>query len=525
MEDHHRRQDRETLRREAEDRASEADISEAAEMSEVDVRALLHELQVHQIELEMQNEELLHAKAEAEEALRRYSDLYDFAPVGYLTLNEAGKIVEVNLTASVMLGTPRSELVGFPFESWIADESRRGFRVDYLGVLESGGSKSWELTLLKAREHPFHALVEASADAAHNEHPPQCRITITDITRRKEAEDALQKAYEELEEKVMERTSELALARSEAERRAAEMESFVASMADGVILLDARGKITFINDIGMDILGVPLGAPLDVWTDIVSMSDLESNPVPPEKRAIYRALHGETVADMRGTLVTPWGKVATVSVSAAPVLSGEGEIIGATLVFRDQADRVAFEKERQSLLEREQRIAEILEQAVIRDVVPEVTGLKVAVKYEPALDEAGVGGDFYDIFELGDGKVGVLIGDVAGKGLAAAVGITAVRYAVRSYAYLDPRPSEVLTLTNEALCRGESGREEFGMLTAFFAVIDTRLGEISYSSGGHEPAILRAADGTIERLEALGTVVGVLSGVQYTEGRCAFRPI
>lgn len=516
MEDKRKLQDRDNLRKEAEDHVGQGEISDVREMSEANVRALLHELQVHQVELEMQNEELQQAKAEAEDALNKYSDLYDFAPVGYLTLNENGKILESNLAAATMLDVPRSELMDVLFRFFVAPENRSDFDGFCRSISDSGGRGSREITLLRGRKDPFYALVE-TATAESSACPTQCRITITNITRRKEAEDALQKSYSELEKKVDERTRELALARSEAERRAAEMESFVASLADGVVLFDADANITFINDVGMDILRVPGGESFEEWLQRYHFYDLEGIPIPVKETAVCRALYGETVSDMRGLLITPWGGDITLSMSATPVLNGEGEIIGATMVFRDQSARISLEKERQTLLEREQHITEILEQTVIPHDIQQIPGCRFAVIYEPALSEAGVGGDFYDIFELEDGKVGVLIGDVTGKGLAAAVGITAVRHSIRSYAYLGHRPSSVLTLANAALCKSGVSEEEFGMLTVFFAVIDTRFGGISYASGGHEPAVLKTANGSIERLEAYGPLLGVIGDIKYTD--------
>jgi PAS domain S-box-containing protein len=174
------------------------------------------------------------------------------------------------------------------------------------------------------------------------------------------------------------------------------------------------------------------------------------------------------------------------------------------------------------ILERERHISEVLQRALVPDTDYDIPGCTVAVRYEPALEEAEVGGDFYDIFELGDGKLGVLIGDVAGKGLPAAIRVAAARHAIRSYAYLDPRPSEVLRLANNALCRDYS--DLAAMLTIFYAVVDTRTGKVSYGSGGHEPAYLRTKRGCVELLEASGRALGVVEGFDYTEQMTTLAP-
>ena len=115
------------LRRRAEDifREKAAGMAENVEaLSPEEVRQLVHELRVHQIELEMQNEKLRRAQEEVEDARARYFDLYDLAPVGYFTLNEQGLILEVNLTAANMLGVARSALVRRRLTSFILPEDR-----------------------------------------------------------------------------------------------------------------------------------------------------------------------------------------------------------------------------------------------------------------------------------------------------------------------------------------------------------------------------------------------------------------
>ena len=129
------------LRRRAEELLQRDDLhdqGEAARSSaDSDAQRLVHELQVHQIELELQNAELVEARAEAEEAVARYTDLYDFAPIGYLTLGVAGEILEVNLTGARLLGRPRSQVTGRRFATFVAAASVPAFNA-YLDQLCQG---------------------------------------------------------------------------------------------------------------------------------------------------------------------------------------------------------------------------------------------------------------------------------------------------------------------------------------------------------------------------------------------------
>ena len=116
------------LRRRAQDfLAKQPDDSEKPDLSSEDVQRLIHELDTHQIELELQNEDLRRAQEELVKSQRRYADLYDFAPVAYFTLDEQAKILEVNLTAAEMLGVPRAQLLGRFFTDFIAPKTRKYF--------------------------------------------------------------------------------------------------------------------------------------------------------------------------------------------------------------------------------------------------------------------------------------------------------------------------------------------------------------------------------------------------------------
>src|ERR1041384_4093559 len=112
------------LRRRAEARLKKQPAARALPGTEVDPERLLHQLQVHEIELEMQNAELQAARDQVEEALEKYTDLYDFAPVGYFSIDEQGLILELNLTGTAMLGVDRSRLVNRRLQAFMGPASR-----------------------------------------------------------------------------------------------------------------------------------------------------------------------------------------------------------------------------------------------------------------------------------------------------------------------------------------------------------------------------------------------------------------
>jgi len=156
----------------------------ANQKSAADTARVLHELEVHQIELEMQNEELREARDKMEALLEKYTDLYDFAPVGYLTLDPAGSIREANLTASKMLKTTRSTLIGRRFAQFIIAADVPAFDIFRQKLFADKLRHSGEVTLMVAGGTPLPVQLEGITFEAGQ----ACRITLTDITALKQAE-------------------------------------------------------------------------------------------------------------------------------------------------------------------------------------------------------------------------------------------------------------------------------------------------------------------------------------------------
>lgn len=194
------------LRQQAEEKLAEAKRGKTLELKdEVDTLRLLHELEVHRIELEMQNEELLRSRAEREAALHQYEDLYDFAPVGYLTLEGDGTIRQINLTGSNLLGIERDKLLKRRLILFVEDTCRPVFN-QFLGQLACGeGKEVCEI----AFKRPAGGLLWARIEATCFEGGVESRAVFTDITIRKQAEDLALQYANELEQRVEERTAEL----------------------------------------------------------------------------------------------------------------------------------------------------------------------------------------------------------------------------------------------------------------------------------------------------------------------------
>jgi PAS domain S-box-containing protein len=185
------------LRRQAEDQLRlKADDGQPPATDEA-MQRLVHELEVHQIEMEMQNAELRQSRDEVERALENYTDLYDFAPVGYFSLDRRGAICAVNLTGATLLGTERSRLIGQRFMKYITEKDRPAF-TDFIGlVFSSTGKESCEIELLTKENLPLIMLIEAVATSSGQE----CRLALIDISILKQIGEELKCTQVKLEAK------------------------------------------------------------------------------------------------------------------------------------------------------------------------------------------------------------------------------------------------------------------------------------------------------------------------------------
>lgn len=178
------------------DRASDAQLTrllaelERSGKGSDELTRLVHELQVHQIELEQQNRELLAVRAVLEKSRERYADLYDFAPVGYLSIDVAGRIQDINLTGAKLLGQSRDRLIGRAFSTYIARDDRMLLQAHIADALHSQARRSCELRLktdrAEIRADPQTLMLESRLEAGST--PAQIRVILSDITERKRAE-------------------------------------------------------------------------------------------------------------------------------------------------------------------------------------------------------------------------------------------------------------------------------------------------------------------------------------------------
>lgn len=170
--------DAQMLRLKAEEELKKKQNKQDTPELETDIKRLLHELQVHQIELELQNEELRQANQAAETALKKYTVLYDFAPTGYFTLDPEGRICELNFTGAEILGDKRFSLIDSNFKLFVAEDSKPVFHNFLRKVFAGTVKESCKVELVCDNNSPCMVYIEGIVTGDDQ----QCLLSVVDIS-------------------------------------------------------------------------------------------------------------------------------------------------------------------------------------------------------------------------------------------------------------------------------------------------------------------------------------------------------
>jgi len=304
-----------------------------------DVRNLIEDLQVHQVELEMQNEELRQAQLELQEARDRYLDLYDFAPTGYMTLNEKGLIIESNLACAELLGVERSRLINSRFSAFVAPGFQDEYYLYVRGALQATGKQTCELGLKTKDGIPLYVQLQGLAFQDPEGDSSQLRLAMTDINELKETEEALREAekrYRDLYEN-------------------APNAYFSVSPTDGSILRcnsAALGLLGYDRETLMN-MKIP-----DIYADT---PDNKAKAASVFKR--FKA--GESVRDIELQMQRNNGQPLWISLSIKPIKDGNGNVIESRSMVIDISERKqvgeALQRVHEELEDRvEERTAELV---------------------------------------------------------------------------------------------------------------------------------------------------------------------
>jgi PAS domain S-box-containing protein len=292
----------EALRKRAEEQVA-GDLSVAdTSVSGADVQALLQDLQVHQIELELQNEELLLAQAELKAVLEQYRDLYDYAPVGYFTFDQGGFIRKINLTGAAMLMIERQRLIDRRFQLYLTNETRGSFTEFLERVFQTTTRQTCEVVLHIEEGKPVFIRIEAEA----SEGGLLCLAAVTNITELKQ------------------------MTQTQAERDV--LRTLVQTIPDLIWLKDADGVYQFCNPMFEHFFGAPAA-------DIIGRTDYDF--VDKELADLFRendrkaAAVGKPSKNEEDITFADDGHHAFLETIKTPMFDSDGKLIGVLGIARD----------------------------------------------------------------------------------------------------------------------------------------------------------------------------------------------
>lgn len=273
--------------------------------------------------------------------------------------------------------------------------------------------------------------------------------------------------------------------------------NIIATMSEALLITSPKGKILSFNKALLDMLG---------YTDDELRG--RSARILWAERQIIRSLtkalpyKGPPLRNFEGKFRKKNRETLNVLFSVSAIRDKRGELAG----FVGTAVDITELK-----IAREARgIADYLQEALL-GLPEEIEGVDFGYLYRSASEQARVGGDFFDLFELGDGKIGIVVGDVSGKGIEAAALTSLIKDTVKAYSFLKLSPSSVMRKTNEIVSR-ISAPEMFA--TVFFGLLNIETGQLIYCNAGHTQGIIRT-DGSIKLLEANSSLIGFFAGEHY----------
>ncbi len=300
---------------------------ERGDFTAEEVKRLLHDLQVHQVELEMQNEELRKTQRDLETSRDRYSQLYNQAPVGYLTIDANGIILQANQTIAQMLSVDPGDMPRKPFSSFIDPTDRDVFFARFRAFYKRPSDKSMEIRLICRGGPLLHAKLEGRVMEPPGAQPRRegetglLLVSVTDITERVMAEEALRQNEENLSITLQ-------------------------SIGDAVITTDVNENVTRMNAVAEALtgwsLGEALGKPVRQAFHIVSAETREEVDSP-----VTKALREGCIVGLANhtILIGRDGSERQIADSGAPIRNAHDDIVGVVLVFRDVTAQVKLEEQ------------------------------------------------------------------------------------------------------------------------------------------------------------------------------------